>query len=167
MLTRPVLYYGHEQALPEQIELRAGPLTLTYEQGDLRYIRLGDDEILRRIYVAVRDRSWGTVPPVISDIQMNIGTDSFLIRYHVDHRQNEIDFGWEGELRGYPDGKITFTMQGIARSNFWRNRIGFCVLHPANLAGCSAEVQHIDGTVEGTVFPLILSPSSRCIHSRS
>ncbi len=153
MLTRSVLYYGHEQALPEQIELRAGPLALTYEQGDLRYIRLGDDEIVRRIYVAVRDRSWRTVPPVLSDIQMNIGEDSFLIRYHVDHRQDEIDFGWEGELRGHLEGEITFTMEGIARSTFWRNRIGFCVLHPASLAGRSAEVQHIDGAVEETVFP--------------
>ena len=44
-------------------------------------------------------------------------------------------------------------MEGVARSTFWRNRIGFCVLHPASLAGSPAEVQHVDGTIERTVFP--------------
>jgi hypothetical protein len=153
MLSLPVLYYGQEKPLPAQVELRAGPLELIYEQGDLRYIRQGEVEIVRRIYVAVRDRNWGTVPVVLSDVEMSIGEKSFLIRYHVDNRQNEIDFGWEGELRGDPDGKITFSMEGIARSTFWRNRIGFCVLHPASLAGSSIEVQHIDGEVEQTAFP--------------
>src|SRR5512145_3486821 len=135
-LTRQVLYYGHEQKLPKQEELRAGPLQLIYEQGDLRYIRLGNSEILRRIYMALRDRNWGTVPAHLSNVERNVAEDSFLIRYHVDHIQGEIDFVWEGELRGDPDGKITFSMEGIARSTFWRNRIGFCVLHPANLSSC-------------------------------
>ena len=35
-LTRQVLYYGHDQELPEQEELRAGPLQLIYDGGDLR-----------------------------------------------------------------------------------------------------------------------------------
>ena len=73
LLPRQVLYYGRDVELPEPVVLQAGPLALTYENGDLRYIRLGDCEILRRIYVAVRDRNWGTVPPVLSDLQVNHG----------------------------------------------------------------------------------------------
>ena len=70
MLPKRVLYYGRDEELPAQLELRAGPLALFYEQGDLRRIRLGDTEILRRIYVAVRDSSWGTVPALFSNVHM-------------------------------------------------------------------------------------------------
>ena len=38
MLPQNVLYYGKEDPLPEQKELRAGPLSLIYEAGDLRYV---------------------------------------------------------------------------------------------------------------------------------
>ena len=58
-----VARYGREQDLPEQRELRTGPLRMIFEQGDLRYVRLGDREILRRVYVAIRDRNWATVHP--------------------------------------------------------------------------------------------------------
>ena len=57
-----VLYYGQDEPLPEQIPLRAGPLALVYEHGGLRSLRFGGHEILRRVYIAVRDHNWGTVP---------------------------------------------------------------------------------------------------------
>ena len=55
-LSKNVLYYGKEEPLPEQTALRAGPLSLVYEEGDLRYIRLGNQEILRRVYVPAATR---------------------------------------------------------------------------------------------------------------
>ena len=65
-----VLYYGKDEPLPEQVQLRAGPLSMIFEAGDLRYIRFGDYEILRRIYVAVRDHNWDTILPQLSDVQI-------------------------------------------------------------------------------------------------
>ncbi|MCS7221073.1 MAG: hypothetical protein RML36_02800 [Anaerolineae bacterium] len=159
MLPRSVWYYGKEEPLPQQKELRAGPLSLVYEEGDLRYIRLGDREMLRRVYVAVRDRNWGTVPPHLSNAYMNIGEDSFHIAYDVEHRQGDIDFFWKGTITGGSDGTITFAMDGVARSTFWRNRIGFCVLHPIReCAGARCRVEHVDGTVEEGTFPQFISP---------
>ena len=75
MLPKRVLYYGKDEPLPEQKALRAGPLSLVYEAGDLRYVKLGDREIVRRIYVAVRDHNWGTVPAVLSNVQIDAGDD--------------------------------------------------------------------------------------------
>ena len=51
-LPKKVQYYGKDEPLPEQIDLQAGPLNLFYEAGDLRYIKFGDKEIIRRVYVA-------------------------------------------------------------------------------------------------------------------
>lgn len=158
MLPKNVLYYGKDEPLPEQMELRAGPLMLVYEEGDLRYIKLGDQEILRRVYVAIRDRNWGTILPVLSDIQTDVASDSFRISYDVENKEGDIDFSWEGTITGDSQGTITFAMDGVARLTFLRNRIGFCILHPMECAGISCQIEHVDGTVEESAFPLYIGP---------
>lgn len=157
-LSKQVLYYGKNEPLPEQTELRAGPLSLVYEAGDLRYIRLGDHEILRRVYVAIRDQNWGTILPVLSNIQMDIKSDSFRISYDVENKQGDIDFVWRGTITGDAQGTISFSMEGEARSTFRRNRIGFCILHPMECAGAPARIEHVDGTVEEDAFPRYIGP---------
>lgn len=157
-LSSYVLYYGQDQPPPRQVPLRAGPLSLVYEAGDLRYIRLGDQEILRRVYVAVRDHNWGTVTPVLSNVQIEAGADSFRINYDVENKQDDIDFFWRGTITGGADGAISFSMDGEARSTFSRNRLGFCVLHPLACAGLRAWVEHVDGVVEETAFPQYIAP---------
>jgi len=158
MLPKNVLYYGKDEPLPEQVALRAGPLSLVYEEGDVRYIKLGEHEILRRIYVATRDRNWGTVLPVISNVQMDIADASFRISYEVENKEGDINFFWKGIITGDSDGTITFIMDGLARSTFLRNRIGFCILHPMELAGATCSIKHVDGTVEESDFPQYIAP---------
>ena len=131
--------------------------TLFYENGDLRYIKYGDREVIRRIYAAVRDRNWGTTPPKFSNMQMDIGADAFRIAYDVENVQGEVDFAWHGEITGDAHGTLRFSMDGVARSTFWRNRIGFCILHPAFLAGARCVVEHVDGTREEAVLPTSIS----------
>jgi len=158
MLAKPILYYGKDEPLPQQIPLRAGPLSLIYENGDLRYVKLGDQEILRRVYVAVRDRNWSTVPPQFSNLEIEQGEDTFHIRYTVTNVQGDIDFAWQGEITGADDGAITFRMTGEARSTFLRNRIGFCLLHPMAVAGAPARIERTDGKTEASVFPIQIAP---------
>ena len=152
------LYYGCDSVPPETIPLHAGPLTMRYEAGDLRYIKFGQHEILRRIYVAVRDRNWGTIPARISIQHKTIQPDSFLIQYRAVHQQNDIEFVWDGTISGSTDGTLRFSMNGKALSTFWRNRIGFCVLHPISCAGAKCIVEHIDGTVIQDIFPIEIAP---------
>jgi hypothetical protein len=157
MLPRTVLYYGKDEPLPERIELHAGPVSLFYEQGDLRYVRWGDQEILRRVYVAIRDSNWRTIPNRLSGVSIENAEDSFRITYQVENRLGDIDFAWKAEITGSPDGVIRFLMDGQARATFLRNRIGFCVLHPAACAGKACRVGHTDGTQDQTIFPLDIS----------
>src|SRR5579859_7400836 len=127
-----VFEYGSARPLPQQMSLHAGPLSLIFEEGDLRYIKLGNREIIRRIYAAIRDQNWGTVSPVLSNLEIKHDDDSFQISYDVENKQSSlgIDFAWKGTISGDSQGTITFRMDGEAHSTFMRNRIGFCVLHP-------------------------------------
>jgi len=140
--------------------LRAGPLTLELDgEGSLRFIRLGDREVLRRVYVAVRDRNWATVPVAISDLSLEQWDDAFAVDLVADHVQGSIHFRWKGTLRGEPDGTIRFQMDGEAISAFKRNRIGICVLHPIDeCAGQPCRVERADGSFVDGAFPRLISP---------
>jgi hypothetical protein len=159
MLSKNVLRYGREASLPARVPLRAGPLTLIYEAGDLRALKLGDREVLRRVYVALRDRNWGTVPAVLSNVHMDVGDDAFAITYDAEHEQGAIHLAWRATIRGDANGTIAFALDGVARSTFMRNRIGFCVLHPMReCAGRPCRVEHTDGSSKDGAFPAFIAP---------
>lgn len=154
------LYGDATLAPPERLPLRAGPLTLDYEGGDLRYIRLGETEILRRVYAVVRDDAWGTVPMRLTETHRDIREDSFHLAYLADCEDpaKGISFRFRATLTGGPDGTVTFDFDGEALSTFQRNRIGICVLHPASVAGKPCTVRHTDHTTETGAFPDTISP---------
>jgi hypothetical protein len=149
------------RALPERLPLSAGPLSLTYENGDLRYIRYGEREIIRRIYVALRGEAWFTVVPILHNIAIEVSTDDFYITYTVDYKNQErnIDFSAQFTLSGRADGTVIVEFEGEARSTFKRNRIGICVLHPAQAcAGQPVTITHNHGRPQSGMFPITIQP---------
>ena len=163
MLPTRVLYYGKDEALPQRVPLRAGPLTLFYEDGDLRTVQWGRHEVLRRVYVAIRDRNWGTVAPIITNVEMDLHRDHFSITFDVANKEGDVDFAWRGTISGSSDGVLVYEMDGIARSTFMRSRIGFCVLHPAECAGARCRIEHVVGEhcavpAEEGALPVLIQP---------
>lgn len=151
--------YGSNQALPERRSLRAGPLTAELENGGLRYVKIGEVEIVRRLYFAVRDRNWGTVEPVYTRFEVDDRGNGFRVEIEAEHVDpaTGVDFAWSGTIEGTPEGTIRYEMEGSPRVAFLRNRIGFCVLHPRELAGAPAWTDTPDGRVE-SYFPELISP---------
>jgi hypothetical protein len=146
-------------ALAPITHLRAGALTCIYEEGKLRYIKKGEFEILRMIYVAVRDKNWTTVPYKIEEEKIQIKDKSFLISYTALHEFGEIRFKSFTEIKGAEDGTISFYFKGEALSAFQRNRIGLCVLHPIKeCAGNKATVISPAGSSYEGLFPKQVSP---------
>jgi len=156
-----VLLHGAAAAPPERILLRAGPVTMVFEPSlaFLRHVAVGGREILRGIYAAVRDEHWNTVAPLVSNLKQEINPDGFEISFDAECRDGRIDFFWKGRITGDMNGTVSFSFDGEAVSAFPRNRIGFCVLHPAEeCAGRPCSVEHVDGTVEKGRFPSEISP---------
>jgi D-apionolactonase len=158
VLSKNVIYHGRDEALPQRVALKAGPVSLFYEGGDLRYLRLGGREIIRRIYAAVRDRNWGTIPAKLANVDLVDRRDSFRVFYEAEHREGDIHFTWRAEIVGEASGRIVFTMDGQARTTFLKNRIGFCVLHPIReCAGAVCQVQRADGSLATAHFPRLIA----------
>src|SRR5215213_2404801 len=162
----PVSQYGKEEPLPPRHNLRAGPLTAVLEGGDLRYVKLGADTVVLRLYAAIRDRNWNTIEPRFLSYELDQDEDGFSVRSVAENVSNDVDFEWQGSITGTPEGGITATMDGVARKSFLRNRIGWCVLHPMELAGVQATVETPNGTVEET-FPDLISPHQPFVDMQS
>ncbi|MEQ9443685.1 MAG: hypothetical protein RIG62_31890 [Cyclobacteriaceae bacterium] len=158
-LSQETIYYGDVSHRPPAVtQLRAGQLSCQYEEGHLRYIRVGNTELIRMIYSAVRDHNWGTVAPQITKEQIAQQDDHFTIIYHCRYQQGDIDFTARYLIDGRADGFIRFVMEGEALSTFQRNRIGFCVLHPASAAGASCQIDTINREREEGKFPTYIQP---------
>jgi hypothetical protein len=138
--------------------VQAGPLTAMLDGVDLRYVKLGELELVRRIYVAVRDRNWNTIPGVPSELELDERDDSFEARFTVRHTSHDTDYEWRGTIVGTADGRISFTMDGRGLRDMHYNRVGFCVLQPwRECAGRPYRGTTPEGIVTGTL-PLLVGP---------
>ena len=159
MLSKAFLLSGSQP--PSPLELRAGPLHLLWEPDTafLRRIRLGDQEVVRAVYAAVRDHNWATVLPRVTLREQTIATDSFRLVFDCVCQRGAIDYSWHGEITGDSHGRVRFVFEGVAGSDFLRNRIGICILHPIlECSGRPVSVEHVDGTEEQGNFPKDISP---------
>lgn len=161
MLNENLLLYGHEVLPPKPVSLRAGPLTLVFEPDNafVRYIRLGDRELVRSIYAVVRDGNWNTTPWQVQNLRIDAREESFDITFDVKCDDGKVRYDWQGIISGTSEGQVRFEFKGEAKSDFLRNRIGICVLHPAQeCAGESCVVEHPNGAREESSFPKQIAP---------
>jgi hypothetical protein len=143
------------------LRLRAGPLEMLFDPADgfLRRIRLGDREVLRGIYGAVRDHNWGTVPADLHLKSSRIGADSFRLEFICAHWHGDVGFLWRGLVTGGADGTLVYEFDGEAEATFRRNRIGLCILHPGReCAGAPARQFRVDGSERAGRFPELIEP---------
>lgn len=155
-----VIRTGSAHVSPPRQHLRAGPLLVTLEEGALRSLRLFHTpqcEVLRGIYAAVRDHNWNTIAPRFLSYEVEKQEDAFHVHFVAEHVTDEVDFIWQGTINGSSAGEIVFTFEGQARRAFRKNRVGFCVLHPLELAGAELEVETPTSTLY-SVFPVAISP---------
>ncbi len=145
-------------APPLAIPLRAGPLRAVFDRGELRWIRLGEREVLRGIYAAVREAGWATVPARLSDLVVEAEPESFRIRFVASHERGDVCLDWEARIEGASDGRIDYAIDGVAGSTFLLNRVGFCVLHPASCCGEDCTLETVAGQRLAGRFPRLVSP---------
>lgn len=165
-----VIYYGSSGPLPRSIELAAGPLTMVLEPelAFLRRLQYNGREVLRGIYAPVRDRNWGTVAPRVSNVRVETSDAGFRVTFDVDCKEAPIEFVWKGSISGDEKGVVRFSFDGEAKSTFFRNRIGFCILHPiAECAGQACTVEKVDGAREQGRFPDFISPNQPFVDMRA
>jgi D-apionolactonase len=157
-LSRYELWYGRAQEPAQCSRLSAGALEVELEGPEIRSVQLGGVELLRGMYMALRDELWGTVAGEISAHEVRRGDGGFTVELEMSHRQAPVAYAWRGRIAGAPSGELSYEMDGVAESAFRYCRIGFCLLHPLHeCAGQPYRGLGPSGPVEGRL-PLEIAP---------
>ena len=139
--------------------LRAGPLSAVLDNGQLRYVRVNDIEVLRAIAFLVRDENWGTFTPEISNLRVKQGKAGFRVTYRARCADAKRALTYDAEIAGDVTDGLKFSAKATPESDFLTNRTGFVVLHPLQgVAGKPVKVMHVDGRSEKSRFPKIINP---------
>jgi D-apionolactonase len=149
---------GTDAARQDAVLVRAGNLTAEFVAGGLRYVRVGDIEVVRRIAVAVRDLAWNTLPPVLSDVRIQQDAQKFQITMTCRHEAGDLRFVWKGLIRGEANGSCSFSMDGRASTSFLYRRIGICVLHPPEQAAGRSYAASLGGNEFSGELPYLVTP---------
>ena len=72
-VSRAIKLFGTSVPEAKSRRLTAGPLSVELDNGALRYVRLGEVEVLRAIAFLVRDENWGTYAPSIDKLVVRQG----------------------------------------------------------------------------------------------
>ena len=92
--------------------------------------------------------------------------EDFHVEFVANCQENDLHFVWRGSIE-YAHARLTYRFRGEAMSDFRKNRIGLCVLHPDGCAGLSCIIEHVDGSREETQFPVAISPHQPMKNLRS
>lgn len=137
--------------------LDAGPFTVRCLDGELRSLALGEEILMQRLAFAFRDSYWGTPALTAREVRCEASCGSFHVELEASVAGVSLDLRLR--LAADADGTITASFEAIAGADFWKNRLGWCLLYPASCAGlpcrwrtASCEVDRV-----GT-FPLLIAP---------
>lgn len=166
---RAIKLFGTEVPEPKTRTLTAGPISVVLDNGALRYIKLGETEVLRAIAFLVRDENWGTFNPEISNLKVKQGKTGFSVSYDARCADAKRALAYRAEITcDASDGELLFAAVAVPESDFLTNRTGFIVLHPlTGIAGCPVEVEHVDGRKVKDKFPAIVNPIQPFLDIRS
>jgi len=158
--SRAVRLCGTERTDPPTRLLNAGALSVELDNGALRYVCMGEVEVLRAIAFLVRDENWGTYTPAIDALAIDEGADGFSVTYRATCSDAKQTLVYDARITGRPDGSLDFEVVADPQTDILTNRTGFVVLHPIDgVAGQPVKVLHVDGREEMARFPDLIDPT--------
>jgi hypothetical protein len=118
-------------------------------EGWIGPVQCAGREVLRRIFVTVRDRNWQEVSATKFDAVVHEPTRT--VRLSARHTSDLVDFEWQGELTVSEDGReLSFGFKGQALRDMEVCRLGLIVLHPVE-GMVGSRITASNGAVEQTL----------------
>jgi hypothetical protein len=141
-------------AAPTRLE--AGPLSCVLDGADIRDLRVGNQRILTRLYIAVRDEGWNTIPFRFTQQVLVADGQQFQVRLECTVDQPPIRAEWEATVGGTADGEFSYALRGQFLSHFRFAKLGLNLHHPLpENIGARYVARRDSQTATGTVPSLI------------
>ena len=155
--SRLACLYGTDEALPLEVALHAGPLSMTLRGSRIVDVKVAGHEIWRGVAFLYRDPDWGTPEPVFQHVAHAVEEEGFSLRLEgYIPTQPVIDLLLT--MHGDAQGTVKLQARAVPRGDVLANRIGLCLLHPMQAMGRSLEVEHVDGRISRSIFPVRVPP---------
>lgn len=124
--------------------------------GSLGPIHSAGHEIIRRIFVTVRDRNWQEVTP--AQWETKIDSERRTISVYARHQSDLVDFEWRGTFELAADHRSArFAFEGKAQRDMDVCRLGLIVLHPPE-AMIGSRITARGQSEESLTIPQLISP---------
>src|SRR5438034_9020745 len=93
--------------------LSLGRLTVGVGESELRYLQLDGEELVRRVFVAVRDVEWGTAPTLVENADLEVRENAFTSSVTALCRdpEHEVELRWHGRTQCDAEGAMTFVFR--------------------------------------------------------
>lgn len=148
--------------------LKAGPMEVELDNGQLRYLKVHGVEVLRAIGFLVRDENWGTYIPKITGLKINENKKGFSVSFHAVCKRPGQEIAYDAVIEGDSEGNLEFSGTAIPKTDFLTARTGFVVLHPLKgVAGEPVVAEHVDGSIDHSKFPPLINPVQPFLNLRS
>ena len=167
-ISRAIALCGTEQPDTPGRTLKAGPMSVEFDNGQLRYLKVNGVEVLRAVGFLVRDENWGTYTPAISSLSIDQRADSFSVSFHAVCKRPDQEIAYDAKIEGSRDGNLVFDASAIPKTDFKTARTGFVVLHPLKgVAGFPVDVEHVDGRIVKDKIPELVNPIQPFLNIRT
>jgi hypothetical protein len=144
------------------LDVQAGLLSARLVDGALTDVTVDGDPLFDRVYAALRDQNWGTVPVARELMECQISGNGFTLAHDVTSIDPTFPFSYRTKFTAEP-GRATVSLKGRAEASLRTNRIGFCLLHPIGLAGSTVRTKG-DGQewsqARTAILPTRISPTA-------
>ena len=126
------------------------------QRGSVGPLWAGDLEIVRRIFVTVRDRAWREIAPSEWRVSLDAANPRSA-HLKTRHIADGVDFSWEGVFTASQDlSTFSFRFQGEALGDMEVCRVGLVILHPVDfMVGADLTVASSTATERMCVQPEI------------
>jgi hypothetical protein len=140
-------------------------VTFLRDGADVRYVRFGDVEVVRRLFVTVRDEHWRELPAGLERTVEHTGTrdcaGTVVLEADCSARSGEVDVGWRATAEVGPDATCSYEVLLDPHRPFAYNRMGLCVLFPPELVAgrpyeAAAGAERWTGRFDSTIGPQLI-----------
>src|SRR5687768_14091037 len=110
MTNRHIMLFGTDEPPASTAVLAAGQLQVTLEAGALRSVTWQGLEVVRGVAFLVRDQSWETLVPEISEEEVKTSPTDFVVTYRASISDRRCPIEWQGKIEGSASGELRFTV---------------------------------------------------------
>lgn len=158
-LADAIKLFGTTEPVEPMLPLKAGPLSVYFDCGALRYISIDGVEAIRNIDFVIRDKDWGTFSPSLTNIVVDQRDGGFNISYDANCGNDVQQIKYKIIIVAESDGTLSCSANCHAITDFVTNRAGFVILHPiSGVAGQPLKVETVDGVIIQSTFPSTIDP---------